>query len=570
MISVLIRENQYQDSVTLMLLSNFLSDIEGVTSASVMMGTAANKDIFKNTGFEHPKMADAKASDIIIAIKSEHDVTELVNQQVDEFIKNQAQKNKSTKVPKKYSWRTAISTLPDANLALISIPGQYVYLEAKKALEMGLNVFIFSDNVSVEEEFLLKKMASERGLLVMGPDCGTGVISGVPVAFANVVSEGNIGVVGASGTGIQEVITQINNLGMGITHAIGTGGRDLKESIGGITVKQALALLEGDDRTDVIVLISKPPAPSIKEQVLAQIKNMSKPVVIIFIGDNPRANEGNISYAYTLEEAAYKAVELSKLTLSHREKLAEKIELVRVNVKQRKLKALYSGGTLAYECGFLTENTLGLAHTSGAKEGYILACDGHEVIDLGDDAYTQGRPHPMIDSRLRVEMMSEMAKKDDTAILLFDVVLGFGAGETIAQDLLKGVQNAQQIAKEQSKEIILVATVCGTDKDPQGMAQQIKILEDAGVFVHTSNAKAVAFVLDILRQLEAEAGCACCCCCDEEESPSLIEGKPSIVNLGLPGFAIAAKQYGSSVVQYEWKPRRQLSPELSSALAVLS
>ena len=569
MISILIRENQYQDSVTLMLLSNFLSDIEGVSSASVMMGTAANKDIFKNTGFDHPKMADAKASDIIIAIKSERDVTQFVNEQVDEFIKNQAQKNKSTKVPKKYSWRTAMNTLPDANLALLSIPGQYVYGEAKKALEMGMNVFIFSDNVSVEEEFLLKKMASEKGLLVMGPDCGTGCISGVPIAFANVVSEGNIGVVGASGTGIQEVITQINNLGMGITHAIGTGGRDLKESIGGITVKQALKLLEGDDRTEVIVLISKPPAPVVKEQVLAQIKSMTKPVVIIFIGDKPRANEGNISYAYTLEEAAYKAVELSKLTLSHREKLAEKIECVRGNAKQRKLKALYSGGTLAYECGFLTENTLGLPHTSGAKEGYILSYDGHEVIDLGDDAYTQGRPHPMIDSRLRVEMMSEMAKKEDTAILLFDVVLGFGAGETIAQDLLKGVQNVHRIAKDQSKEIILVATVCGTDKDPQGMPEQIKILEDAGVFVHTSNTKAVVFVLEILRQLEAECGCSCCCCA-EDNLPSLITRKPSMINLGLPGFAIAAKQYGSSVVQYEWKPRRQLSPELSAALAALS
>ncbi len=567
MISILIRENQYQDSVTLMLLSNFLSDIEGVNSASVMMGTPANRDIFKNTGFDHPKMAEAKASDIIMAIKSELDVTELVNEKVDEFLKSQAQKSRSTKVPKKYSWRTATRALPDANLALLSIPGQYVYEEAKKAIELGLHVFIFSDNVSVEEERSLKDMASKKGLLVMGPDCGTGSISGVPIAFANVVNEGDIGVVGASGTGIQEVITQINHLGSGITHAIGTGGRDLKESIGGITVKQALGLLEKDEKTKVVVLISKPPAESVKAEVIAQIKNMRKPVVIIFIGDLPKANDGNICYAYTLEEAAYKAVELSKLFHLQQDILAGKIEAVQQNPAQRKIKALYSGGTLAYECGFLTESTLGLPHGSSAKEGYILACDGHEVIDLGDDAYTQGRPHPMIDSRLRVEMMAQMAKKDETAILLFDVVLGYGSGETIAQDLLKGIQSAQKIAKEKGKEIILVATVCGTDKDPQGLQQQIKILEDAGVVVHTSNTKAVVFVLDILRQLETKSPCCCEC---GGATPSLVDGKPSMINLGLPGFAVAAKQYGANVVQYEWKPRRQLSPELSSALAALS
>ena len=563
MISILIRENQYQDSVTLMLLSNFLSDIEGVSSASVMMGTPANRDIFKNTGFVHPKMAEAKASDIIMAIKSDLDVTELVNEKIDEFLKSQAQKSRSTKVPKKYSWRTATRVLPDANLALLSIPGPYVYEEAKKAIELGLHVFIFSDNISVEEERSLKDMASKKGLLVMGPDCGTGCISGVPIAFANVVNEGNIGVVGASGTGIQEVITQIHHLGSGITHAIGTGGRDLKESIGGITVKQALGLLEKDEKTKVVVLISKPPAESVKAEVVAQIKAMSKPVVILFIGDLPKANDGNICYAYTLEEAAYKAVERSKLCRLQNESLAGKIEAIKAKPAQRKIKALYSGGTLAYECGFLVENTLGLPHGSNTQEGYILSYGGHEVIDLGDDAYTQGRPHPMIDSRLRIEMMTEMAKKDETAILLFDVVLGYGSGETIAQDLLKGIRSVQKTAKEKGKEIILVATVCGTDEDPQGMQQQIKILEDAGVFVHTGNAKAVVFVLDILRQLDAEV------CGRGEATASLLAAKPSVINIGLPGFAVAAKRYGANVVQYEWKPKRQLSSELASALAAL-
>ena len=569
MISILIRENQYQDSVTLMLLSNFLSDIDGVNSASVMMGTPANKDMLKNTGFNHPKIAEAKANDIIMAVKSDLDVTDLVNKKVDEFIKNQAQKSKSTKIPKKHSWHTATRALPDANLALLSIPGPYVYKEAKTALELGLNAFIFSDNVSVEEERALKDMARKKGLLVMGPDCGTGCINGVPIAFANVINEGTIGVVGASGTGIQEVITQINNLGSGITHAIGTGGRDLKESIGGITVKQTLALLEKDEKTNVVVLISKPPAESVKTEVITQIKAMSKPVVIVFIGDTPKANEGNICYAYTLEEAAYKAVELSKLCRMQNGFLSKKLEVIRANPDQRKIKALYSGGTLAYECGFLTESILGLPHDPNGKEGYILSYDGHEVIDLGDDAYTQGRPHPMIDSRLRVEMMVEMAKKEETAILLFDVVLGYGSAETIVQDLLKGIRSVQKIAKERRKEIILVATVCGTYEDPQGMPQQIKMLEEAGVLVHTGNAKAVIFVLDILRRLDTTHPSECSCK-DNATISSLIAGKPSIINLGLPDFAIAAKQYGSNVVQYEWKPTRQLSSELSAALAALN
>src|SRR5580704_9603583 len=94
---------------------------------------------------------------------------------------------------------------------------------------------IFSDNVPIAEEASLKHEARERGLMVMGPDCGTAIIGGVPLAFANAVPRGDIGIIGASGTGIQEVSTLIARAGRGVRHAIGTGGRDMHAEVGGLT-----------------------------------------------------------------------------------------------------------------------------------------------------------------------------------------------------------------------------------------------------------------------------------------------------------------------------------------------
>src|SRR4030095_10708603 len=129
----------------------------------------------------------------------------------------------------------------DADIALISVPGDYAAAEALKALAQGLNVMLFFDNVAIADERAIKLYARARTLLVMGPDCGTAIVNGVPLGFANVVRRGDIGLVAASGTGLQEVTCRIHNLGGGISQAIGTGGRDLKDAGGGMPVLQGAA-----------------------------------------------------------------------------------------------------------------------------------------------------------------------------------------------------------------------------------------------------------------------------------------------------------------------------------------
>ncbi|EHS58789.1 hypothetical protein WG8_1038, partial [Paenibacillus sp. Aloe-11] len=261
MLHTIIKKNSYQDSVNLMLLTNYISALEGVVQASIMMGTPANKDIMRNSGLYTDELESAGANDMCIVIDTEaHSGLDDILVAVDNFLSDQSVSSSQSSMESVRSWERALKENPNANLAIISVPGQYAVAEADKALDYGLHAFIFSDNVPVEEELSLKQKAHDKGLLVMGPDCGTGIISGVPLAFANRVKAGNIGVVGASGTGIQEVTTLIDRMGGGISHAIGTGGRDLSETVGAITMLDGIRGLAHNDQTEVIVIVSKPPA----------------------------------------------------------------------------------------------------------------------------------------------------------------------------------------------------------------------------------------------------------------------------------------------------------------------
>ena len=267
MLKTIIKKGSYHDSIVLMLLTNALSGLEGVKRVSVMMATPANKDIFRQGGFETTELLEAAANDMVIVAEAEaEEVFDVLLEKTEEFLAGQSKKTgKEAGEESVKSWEKALTKLPGANLCVISIPGAYAAMEADRALEEGLHVFIFSDNVSVEDEVRLKKKAHGLGLSVMGPDCGTGIIRGVPVAFTNYVSPGEIGVIGASGTGIQEVTTIIDRLGAGVSHAIGTGGRDLSEPVGGITMLDMIEAMDKDPAVKVLVVISKPPAKAVRD-----------------------------------------------------------------------------------------------------------------------------------------------------------------------------------------------------------------------------------------------------------------------------------------------------------------
>ena len=295
MLRTIIKKNSYQDSINLMLLTNEINTIEGVAQCSIMMGTDANKDIFKNTNLLTEEAKTATPTDMVMVLEASSDaVVDQVLKRIDQFLSDLSVKKQQSGSVEAASLEEALEVLPDANLALFSIPGEYAADVMEQALERNLNIFSFTDNVSVEDEVRLKKLAHEKGLVMMGPDCGTGILSGIPLAFTNVVKTGNIGIVGASGTGIQEVSTLIDRLGGGVTHAIGTGGRDLSDAVQAITVKDSLIALENYAPADVIVLISKPPAKSVRNEIVNLLHNLSKPVVAIFLGETPEQHENDV------------------------------------------------------------------------------------------------------------------------------------------------------------------------------------------------------------------------------------------------------------------------------------
>lgn len=565
MLYTVIKKNSYYDSINLMLLTNSINTLDGVTKCSIMMGTDANKDIFKNSGLFTEEVDKAAPSDMVIVVETtDEKVVENVLAETDKFLNDLAVKKKKTcgGVESVTSLEAALEEMPDANLALFSIPGEYAADEIEKALDRGLHVFSFSDNISLEDEVRLKKKARENGLLMMGPDCGTGIISSIPIAFTNVVRPGNIGIVGASGTGIQEVTTIIDRLGGGVVHAIGTGGRDLNDAVDAITVRDAIIGLEHHDPTDVIVVISKPPAKRVRDEIVELLHSVSKPVVAIFLGEKPDHHEGNVYLAHTLEETAKIAVDLA----NNRPVKANYLDEIKYEVKNplpanKTVKGLYSGGTLAAEAGMLIAEALELGGLT-KKEGYILNVNGYEVMDLGDDMYTQGKPHPMIDPEVRIKKIKEFANDENTGVILLDVVLGYGSHPDMAEALSGAIKEALQTAKDQGRELYFVATVCGTETDPQSYQESLKTLKECGVLVEESNAMAVRLALKLKgieykevdkhvveKNVEKKALPEV-----SEKVIDLLNSKPRIVNIGLESFTESILAYGGTTIQYDWKP----------------
>ncbi|MFO1445386.1 acyl-CoA synthetase FdrA [Bacillus sp. Bva_UNVM-123] len=499
-VQAVIKPNTYFDSVSLMSLSTRANQIDGVEQAIIAMGTEMNKEVMKNVGLMTKEIEEAKTSDLIIVVKAASDeVCENAFVAINELFTKKKDTSKGKSEAKYSTISSAAENIPDANLAVIAVNGAYAPREARKALENNLNVMMFSDNVSVEDEISLKKLAHEKGLLMMGPDCGTAIINNVALCFANAVRKGNIGIVAASGTGSQEVSVRIHEFGGGISQLIGTGGRDLKEAVGGIMMLDGIQALEDDEATKVIVLVSKPPAPSVEEKVLAKIKECTKPVVVWFIGgDEKKVTEAGAHFAKMSKEAAIKAVVLAGADESKLNKRALNISLIeevrsKLKPEQKYIRGLFSGGTLCDEAMHAAMEKFDNVYSNIQRDPNYHLKDRntsieHTFIDFGDDEFTQGKPHPMIDPSTRIERFIQEAKDPEVGVIMMDFVLGFGAHEDPVGAMLPAMIEAKQNADQEGRHLEIIGYVLGTELDPQNLDEQVNKLLAAGV-THASSSQ---------------------------------------------------------------------------------
>jgi FdrA protein len=557
-----IRCGAYYDSVILMQLQRSLAALPGVVDAGVVMGTAANKDILAQSGLLTAEAQAAMADDLIIVVQAEGEVeAETALGQVDELLVRRRTSVEQDYLPK--SLESATGMLPEAQWVLVSVPGRYAAGVAREALRLDRNVFLYSDNVSLDDELALKQTAADKGLLVMGPDCGTAIVHGVGLGFANKVRRGPIGLVAASGTGLQQVSSRIHQLGSGITHALGTGGRDLSEAVGAVTARQGLDLLNRDAETQVLVLISKPPAPNVAGELLRLARLANKPVVVDFIGYQTAVRRvDNLYFATTFDEAAELAVELTTDERRLAPLTDADLNLSRYGEGQRYLRGLFSGGTLAYEALLLLQDYVPVVYSNAPlkKEQRLtnsLVSQEHTLVDLGEDEFTVGRLHPMMDNDLRIRRLHQEAQDPEVAVILLDVVLGYGAHADPAGELAPAIAQAREAAEKGGRYLEVVAVVVGTDEDPQDMAAQIRQLQEAGARVETSNDAAVRYVGRVIRALEMKGEGRRA----EDEGQRMrgvsvsVLGQPLVaINVGLASFAESLQAQGAAVVQVDWKP----------------
>ncbi len=519
-----IKPNLYKDSVALMRIAEKLLADPAITLATLVMATPANKDILKEAGLLNTQADGAAPSDLIIVIEcADEAVANAAFDLIDSSLAGGSQAGggkaeevvprslnmalgmaASTRSASEAAQATAPSTpLSAANLVQISVPGAYAGAEALKAVKAGLNVFLFSDNVPLEQERAIKQLALRKGVLVMGPDCGTAIIGGVPLGFANVVRRGDIGLIGASGTGLQEVTAQIHLMGAGVSHAIGTGGRDVKAEIGGITMLMALDLLAADPATRVIGIISKPPAPAVMSEVIARAGRAGKPVVTVFLGGALVTASSNVHQTTTLHDCAASCVALARghvaaSGIDRKPLVGAPPSPMPVKGSGRYVRGLFSGGTFCTEAQVALRDA-GIDCWSNVPIDKQRALPDlqrsheHTMLDLGDDDFTVGKPHPMIDPSTRIARIAQEAADPDTAVLLVDIVLGYAGHMDPAGALSQAIMQAKA-----KRDLPVVAFVCGTEEDPQIRSKQETALKAAGCLVASSSTQAAAWAASLV------------------------------------------------------------------------
>ncbi len=475
-----VRAGVYRDSVSLMQASRRIGEEPGVRSALVAMATELNIELLVGMGFEAP--AGASANDMLVAVVADgEDEIDAAMATLDALLAQRRTDGDggafSDPPP-----RTVRGAAVDATLALISTPGQYAAADAFEALDAGLDVMLFSDNVPVGHEIALKRAAAERGRLVMGPDCGTALVGGVGLGFANVVRPGPVGLVAASGTGAQQLMCLFDAAGLGISHCLGVGGRDLSEAVGGLSTLAALDLFAGDAATERIVVVSKPPAPAVADAIRARTADLDIPVDLALLGPGQP----------TLTDVAERVTRAAQLAWEAPRQWPARDRRPR---RTGAVRGLFAGGTLCDEARFVLSERLGAVRSNIAAEAASalpddLRSDGHLVIDFGDDRLTRGRPHPMIDNTLRVDRILEEGLDPACGVLLIDVVLGHGAHPDPAGELAPALARARDTAASGGRDLAVVVSLTGTAADPQGLDRQAAALQAAGASVHVSNADA--------------------------------------------------------------------------------
>ena len=534
----------------------------------MVMGTDANKELLDQTGLLVEEIKSAKADDLVIVVKARSaKAAQDALEQVDDLVAARRSRDTAGEDFLPRSLESASKMLPDAHWVLVSVPGRYAAGVSREALRLGKHVFLYSDNVSLEEEIDLKTEGAEKGLLVMGPDCGTAIINGIGLGFANKVQTGSIGMVAASGTGLQQVSVRIHQLGGGITHAIGTGGRDLSSKVGGITARMGLDLLDRDPNTKVIVLVSKPPDKEAADGILRYTQTLTKPVVVNFIGYASNLSQvGNLYFTTTFDETAAAAVDLVE-----KNGIQEvDFPLKKFKKGQRYLRGLYSGGTLAYEAllildHYFTDIYSNVPIKKDNKLENSLVSQKHTIVDLGEDEFTVGRLHPMMDNELRINRLETEGADPETALILIDVVLGYGSHPDPGAELAPAIKSVREAAAEDGRYLEVVAILSGTDLDPQDLAAQEKHLKDAGATVFLSSDQGVRYAGKLIQALVGQ----------KDQSDEVIfkpvdhgslSGAFAGINLGLESFTESLKAQDADAVQVDWKPAAGGDTDLMSLL----
>jgi FdrA protein len=591
----LLRAGAYLDSVVLLELQRRLLAEPGVLRAAAVMATPANREMLDEAGLASDDTGAARADDLIVVVEAADDgAATAALGRVDELLAARRQTSGGAATARPRSLDSAFRQLPGARWVLVSVPGAYAAEVAWGALAAGRHVFLFSDHVPLQEELALKRAARQRGLLVLGPDCGTAVVGGFGLGFANRVRSGPVGIVAASGTGLQALCSHLDLLGSGVSQALGTGGRDLSAEVGGVAAGQGLALLGADPQTRVIVLVSKPPAPAVAGRLLAAARALGKPLVAWLLGvPMPARRVGDVWFAASPADAAELAASLARGEQARQPPAssagssaagappsaqsaadAETTDAMPAIPRPapgpgehppgRYVRALCGGGTLATQlvaglqllCDPLYSNValrdeqwLDDPHTSRA----------HCVIDLGADELTAGKPHPMLDAQPLAERLFAEAADPEVGFLLFDVVLGDGANADPAAVLAPAVERARERAAGEGRPLTVAALLQGTAGDPQGLDLQAARLAEAGATVCRSIEEALAAAWEHVAGWLAEEPAAAV-------SPDAVAAPLSAVCVGVEAFHASLLAQGAQAVQVDWRPPAGGDPELMNLL----
>jgi succinyl-CoA synthetase alpha subunit len=502
----LVRRNFHRDSVRLLHLSEEAKRIEGVRDAAVVMGTTTNKELLSKLGLLADDGFGASESDMILAVVADsQQQANMGLRQIEEMIlKPQLAKGQNF-----YSLEAALKAVPDANLAVVSIPGEYAKDIVLKGLDKGLNIHLFSDHVPPEHEREMKEYAKRKGLLVMGPAAGTSIINGKAIAFANVVKRGTVGIVAAAGTGLQEVSVLLSQAGLGVSAGLGTGGGDVRTEIGGLMTIQSIDALEQDPETETIVVISKPPDIDVRHQILNHItEKTTKRYVTCFLGpesyDIPPKARNRVLGTKTLQAAFLETI--GSAEPNRRAKMEEPFQMSSSELMafadkaasglsdgQKYVRGLYTGGTLAYETLIILSRMIGEIYSNAPLDPKLKLVDSYKsvkdsVVDLGEEEFTVGRAHPMIDPTIRKMRLLEEARDREVAVIIMDIMLGYGSHPDPAGAMLGAIGEAREIAERDGRALPILVHVCGTEQDPQPLSEQTIKLQNAGVHVLPTNA----------------------------------------------------------------------------------